>query len=217
MLRLLVLILALANASFFAWSQGLLASWGLAPIQQSEPQRLEQQVKPQAVRVLAADEARRVESIAAGPKPPECLQAGLFTDAEAEALKQALAGWPTDSWTIEAGVEPPRWIVYMGKYLSAENVDRKKAELRQLGVSFEPLGNASLEPGLSLGGYPSEATAKQQLDGLAQKGVRTAKVVLERPEAKGQSLRLLSVDEALRPRLDEIKTALAGKALRACR
>jgi len=39
MLRLLVLLLVLANAGYFAWSQGLLAAWGFAPAATGEPQR----------------------------------------------------------------------------------------------------------------------------------------------------------------------------------
>jgi hypothetical protein len=216
MLRLLVLLLLLLNAAYFSWSQGLLAAWGFAPTQQSEPQRIAQQIKPEAVRVLRGDEARRIE-VSTAPKPPECLQAGLFTEGEADSLKQALDSWPAGSWSIEPAVEPARWIVYMGKYPNADSAEKKKAELRQLGVSFEPLSNASLEPGISLGGYPTEAAAKQQMQALSQKGVRTAKVVQERGEARGQSLKLAAVDDALRPRLDDLKSALGGKSLRACR
>ena len=43
MLRLAVVLLLLANGLYFAWSQGLLQDYGLAPAQQSEPQRLSQQ------------------------------------------------------------------------------------------------------------------------------------------------------------------------------
>jgi hypothetical protein len=216
MLRLLVLLLLLLNAAYFSWSQGLLAAWGFAPTQQSEPQRIAQQIKPEAVRVLRGDEVKRIE-VSTAPKPPECLQAGLFTEGEADSLKQALDGWPAGSWSIEPAVDPARWIVYMGKYPNADSAEKKKAELRQLGVSFEPLSNASLEPGISLGGYPSEAAAKQQMQALTQKGVRTAKVVQERGEARGQSLKLAVVDDALRSRLDDLKSALGAKSLRACR
>jgi hypothetical protein len=218
MLRLAVLLLVLANAAYFAWSQGHLVAWGVAPAQQSEPQRMEQQIRPQAVRLLAPDEAKRLDLVAAaGPKPAECLQAGLFEDAETTAVKQALDGWPSGSWSLEPTTEPARWIVYMGKYLTAENVNRKKAELRQRGVSFEPLSNAALEPGLSLGGFPTQAAATEHLQALAPKGVHTAKVVQERGEARGHLLKVASVDDALRGRLEELKPALGGKALRPCR
>lgn len=217
MLRLLVLLLLLANAAFFAWSQGLLASVGFAPAQQSEPQRMAQQIKPEAVRVLPGDEAKRIEVAAATPKPAECLQAGLFTDAEASSLKQSLDSWPTGSWTMEPATEPARWIVYMGKYTDAAAFEKKKSELRGLNVSYEPPGSPSLEPGLSLGGYPTEAAAKQQMQALAQKGVHTAKVIQEKAETKGELLKLPAVDDALRARLDDLKSALNGKALKPCR
>lgn len=217
MLRLLVLLAVLANAAYFAYARGMLAPVGIAPAQQSEPQRVAQQIKPEAVRVIPSEEARRIEAAASAPKPPECLQAGLLTDAEATSLKHSLDSWPSGSWSIEPATEPARWIVYMGKYANTAEVEKKRAELRERNVIFEPLANPSLEPGLSLGGYPTEAAAKQQLEALTQKGVRTAKVVQEKPEAKGQMLKLPAVDETLKPKLDDLTGALAGKPLKACR
>jgi len=217
LLRLLVLLLLLANGAYFAWAQGLLAAWGVAPAQQSEPQRLAQQIRPEALRILPADDARRIEVAAAVPKPAECLQAGPFDDGQAAPLRASLASLPSGSWTLEPTVEPARWIVYMGKYPNTEAVNKKKAELRYLGVSFQALVNPALEPGLSLGGFKTEAEANEQLNQLSQKGVRTARVVVERPEVRGQQLKIPTIDEALRPRIDELKTALAGKPLRACR
>ena len=219
MLRLVVLVLVLVNGLYFAWSQGLLQSWGAAPAQQSEPQRLGQQIRPEALRLLNTDEARRIESAATpAARGPECLQAGLFDERQATAVRQTLEPLlPPGSWTLEAAAEPARWIIYMGKYLTPDAVTKKKAELRQLGVSFEGLSNPALEPGLSLGGFTSQAAAQQQLDRLAQRGVRTARVTQEREEARGQMLRLPQVDDALRVRLDEIRTVLNGKPLRTCR
>ncbi|HEY8359996.1 MAG TPA: SPOR domain-containing protein, partial [Ramlibacter sp.] len=133
------------------------------------------------------------------------------------ALRPLLEPWPAGSWSFEPVVEPPRWIIYMGKYGGVEQVARKRAELRQLGVSFEALSNPDLEPGLSLGGHPSEAAATRQMEALAERGVRTARVLQERPEQRGQRLLLPVVDDNLRPRLDEIRTALNIRPLRPCR
>ncbi len=218
MLRLAVLLLLLANAAYFAWSQGLLVGpLGMGPVQQSEPQRVGQQVRPEALRIVSADEARRIEN-AATPRSPECLQAGPFDEASATGLRRALEDWPIAAWTMEAVVEPARWIVYMGKYTSLENVSRKRAELRQLGVSFESISSSpALEYGLSLGGFASQAAANQHLDALANRGVRTARVVQERQEVRGQLLKLPLVDEALRPRVEELRAALGNKTLRQCR
>jgi hypothetical protein len=218
MLRLIVLLLLLANAGFFAWSQGLLLPWGLGPLQQSEPQRLQQQIRPDAVRILPTEDLRRVESqVAQAPRPPECLQSPTLDEAQAAAVRSVLETWPAGSWSIDTAVEPARWIVYMGRYAGVEQVARKRAELRQLGISFEALANPELEPGLSLGGHASEAAANQQMQALADRGVRTARVVQERPEQRGQRLLLPSVDDTLRPRLDELRAALNNKPLRSCR
>ena len=218
MLRLAVLILLLANAAYFAWSQNLLAPWGIAPAQQTEPQRMGQQIRPQ---LTSHPESRRSPphgvdgGRAAGRRLPA--SRARWTTASRPASSRPLCPWPAGSWSLESAVEPARWIVYMGKYPSAENAARKKAELRQLGVSFEALADPALEPGLSLGGYASEAEATRQIDVLAQRGVRTARVVQERAEVRGLMLKLPAVDETLRARLDELKAGLGGKSLRACR
>jgi len=217
MLRLLVLVLLLANAAFFAWSQGLLLAWGVGPLQQSEPQRVQQQVQPRAVRVLPASELKQVEALAAqAPRPPECLQTAALDLAQLGPLRTVLEAWPPGSWSLDTVTEPARWIIYMGKYPGMEQVARKRAELRQIGVSFESPG-PELEPGLSLGTFTSEAAANRQLEEVAVKGVRTARVLQERPEQKVQRLQLPAVDDTLRPRLDDLKFALAGKPLRPCR
>jgi hypothetical protein len=218
MLRLIVLLLLLANGGYFAWSQGYLLPWGVGPLQQAEPQRLAQQIKPESLRVLKADELKRAEAAAAqAPRPPECLATPALDDASVTALRQVLDSWPAGSWNFEPLVEPARWIVYMGKYPGVEQVARKRAELRQLGISFEAPANPELEPGLSLGGFTSEASANQGLAALAERGVHTARVVQERPEQRGQRLVLTAVDDSLRPRLDELKMSLNSRPLRACR
>ena len=128
-----------------------------------------------------------------------------------------LASWPVGSWSLDPAVEPARWIIYMGKYLTMENVNRKKAELRQIGVSFEPVTNPSMELGLSLGSFTSQQAAQAQLDKLADRGVRTARVAQERAEVRGQRLVLPAVDDSLRPRQDELRGTLNANALRTCR
>ena len=220
MLRLLVLALLLANAGYFAWTQGLLADYGFAPAVQAEPQRLAQQVRPQAMQLLTAADARQLENAAspAAPAPAaECLQAGLFSPEQSTALRTGLeSSLPIGAWTLESSVEPGRWIVYMGKYNSEDALAKKRSELRGLGVSFEALVNPALGPGLSLGHYSSQAEAERELAKAATRGVRTAKVVQERPEARGQLLKLPAADAAIKEKLEALKPQLAGKTLQAC-
>lgn len=219
MLRLIVLLLVLLNGAYFAWSQGLLLAVGWAPAQQHEPQRLGQQLKPEALRVLNEDEQRQVEASASrvAAKSSVCLQAGLFNESQSTVLQRTLtAAWPTGSWLLDEAIEPARWIVYMGKYANAAELAKKRAQLASLALTFEPLTNPVLGPGLSLGGFETQAAAQAALETFSRRGVRTARVVQEHAEVRGTLLRLPVVDEALRARLDELKPVLGGLALRPC-
>lgn len=223
MLRFIVLALILANAGYYAWSQGLLAAYGFAPTTQTEPQRMGQQIKPEALRILNLQETTQLESATppaqavATASATECLQIGIFNEEQTMVLRERLVSTlPQNSWVIESALVPGRWLVYMGKYNSDEAVVKKKSELRGLGVSFEALNNPTLEPGLSLGNFKTQPEAQAELDRIAKKGVKTAKVIQERAELRGQRLKLPSVDSALRSQLDAIKPQLAGKAFVAC-
>ena len=223
MLRLIVLALILANAGYYAWSQGLLAAYGYAPATQAEPQRLTQQIKPEALRIL---NPQQVSQLAAAAPPvqgamnataTECLQVGIFNEEQTMVLREKLvSSLPPNSWVIESALVPARWLVYMGKYNSDEAVVKKKSELRGLGVSFEALNNPTLEPGLSLGNFKTQGEAQAELERIAKKGVKTAKVIQERAEQRGQMLKLPTVNAALRSQLDAIKPQLAGKAFQTC-
>ena len=247
MLRLLVLALVLANAGYYAFSHGLLSAYGFAPATQSEPQRLTQQIKPEALRVLTTAEARQIDtptptslptslptsvstsvptlvSTSTAASTPtvsasaaECLQVGIFNEEQTVVLRDRLISTlPAGSWVLESALEPARWMVYMGKYSNADAVSKKRGELRGLGVSFEALNNPSLEPGLSLGRFETQAAADTDLARIAKKGVKTAKVIQERAEQRGQRLKLATVNAALRSQLDAIKPQLAGKPFQTC-
>jgi hypothetical protein len=222
MLRFFVILLLLANGAYFAWSRGHLAVLGLAPVSQSEPGRMQAQIKPDALRLLGSNDVRRMEVAAAAPppaapKPPECLQSTMLNEKLANDVRTAAQGLPVGSWSLDSAEEPARWIVYMGKYTAPDLLAKKKAELRQLGVDYEPLQISSLEPGISLGGHSTQAQATRELVDLNKRGVRTAKVVQEKPAVKGQVLRLPAVDDALRGQLDGVRTALGSAALRTCK
>ena len=175
MLRLLVLILILANGVYFAWSAGLLQAAGFAPAQQQEPQRLAQQVRPEALRVLTPQELKRVEAqVQADLAPRECLQAGPFDDAQAGVLRHALeSAIPPGSWQLDTVAVPARWIVYMGKFASAEGVAKKREELAAMRLVPQSLINPALEIGLSLGAFDNQAAANAELARLNLRGIRT--------------------------------------------
>lgn len=238
MLRLALIALLLANAGYYAWSQGLLKDWGFAPQEQAEPQRMNQQIKPETLQILRVNPGKTSASSSSSPSSPasgaaapvadaassaaptpgdsaECLQAGVFDERQAEALRSAAAALPAGSWVLDPTAVPGRWMVYMGRFEDLEALDKKRAELRARKVDHDRAGG-TLEYGLSLGRFSSSEAAERELANLAGRGVRTARVVQERPDAPGFTLRLPAVTDALRPQLDALRPAMAGKALRAC-
>ena len=227
MLRLAVLALMLANLGFYVWSHGWLAAYGLAPTDETEPQRLAQQIRPEAMRLLGATddgpaERSAVPALPTGVAPPasapECLQAGLFNEAQSGALRTRLqTSLPVSSWTLAPAVERARWIIYMGRYTDAEALAIKRSELARLGVGFQPVTVAPLAPGLSLGSFASQADADSALSQLSAQGVRSARVLQDRPEQRGDLLTLPAVDAALKAQLDALKPLLPDRALRSCR
>jgi hypothetical protein len=226
MLRIFAFVLLLLNVGYFTWSKELVRGFG--PDQQSEFHRLKQQIRPQDLRVLGLDEAKRLEALvlaqgqAAPARGGQCMMIGLFDSREAAAVREALTNTlPPESWEMEASSQAPRWIVYMGRYDSQETLARKKSELRGMNVASETPRNSMLDLGLSLGGYATQQAAETALAELALRGVRTARVLMEQPEVRGQMLRLPQADDRLRVQIDGLKaeglrTALAGKAWKPC-
>lgn len=234
MLRHTLLALLLANAGYLAWSQGWMASLGWQPETQSEAFRLKQQMRPEAIQVGPATPASRPSAAAPTPAPetaplatPEpstvatgpsrCWQAGTFDDKQIVAVRTALRDLeiPAEQWELQTSAVNGRWMVYLGKFPNTEALELRRAELRQQGVSFDRATGA-LEPGLSLGRFPSEEAATRELTTFLRKGVRGARVVQERAETTLYTLRLPHVAPELHARVERLKPALAGKPLRLC-
>lgn len=220
MLRLSLLVLLLANAGYLAWSQGWMASLGWQPETQSEAFRLKQQMRPEAIQV--GKPANPTAPSLATPAPPadglsRCWQAGPFDATQAAQLRQALHALelPSGAWELPASAVAGRWMVYLGQFPSEGALEQRRTELRQQGMNAEPAGG-TLEPGLSLGRFDSEATATRALTQALRNGVRGARVVQERTASTLYTLRLPQVTPAMHSRVEQLKPALAGKPLQLC-
>jgi hypothetical protein len=231
MLRLFALLLLVANGLFFAWSSGLLSQWGLASSSKNESFRLKEQIEPERIVIKpkdalqtssAANTAQVIAPVIAPVIPTACLSAGVFNDKQSAVLKQALSTkLPDLRWRFEETNIPARWIVYMGKYPNNTMRDLKKSQLDQIKVRYEVLTEGSLEPGLSLGSHATQIAANQALQQLFKQGVRTARVLQESPDQKGQTLVLPALDEASRSKLNTVygsfAAQLGNKSLQVCK
>lgn len=124
MLRALVVLVLLANAAFFAWTQGWLSPWVSSPLLgERDPARLAAQVRPETVTVLspkaasAALQAARAASAAAG-EGEQCMQLGPFGDSDATSTENQLiaAGVPREAITrAELPGEGNRFVLRIEK------------------------------------------------------------------------------------------------------
>ncbi len=210
-------VLVALNLGYWAWTKGALAPLGLTPQQHREPQRLDGQLNADAVRVMSAVDADRLERSALAGLSKECLQSQVMSDAEAAAARIALEGAELAQHVQFAEVVlPERWIVYMGKYANADALTKKKSELQALGVPWESVQRDDLQPGLALASAPTQTEATRQMTQLTRKGIRTAKVLREREGVRGQRLKLPAVDDALRERMDEVRATVPERNLQTC-
>ncbi len=229
MLRLVAIALLLANGLYFAWSQGLLAGFGLAPAQQHEPERLQGQIEAGTLRLLNgprepvqtapptnAPAVTAPTQVAAAPTGT-CWQASGFTPTQAEALRSALAGsgLVPEQWRFNEVRSAGRWVVYMGRY-NDEQMTKKKNELRQLKIEFREVNLPTTGPGLALGTFSSEEAVQQALKDVAKKGVRSARAAVERPESVSWTLRLPAITNEQRTAVNSLGEPLAGKTLQPC-
>lgn len=86
MLRWMLALVVVANLLFLAWSQHWLAPLGLGPVSQSEPQRLSQQMHPEAI-VLRP--ARPAASASVAPQGASAVVAASAVSAPAAAASAA--------------------------------------------------------------------------------------------------------------------------------
>ncbi len=123
-MRLLVALLVLANALFLVWTQGWIDGLvGIRATGDREPERLAQQVKPEAMRIVSpealAAQVVAAEATTAQARTP-CLEAGPFDARTLGPAEAALAATlPGGTWS-RVVVERDGSVVYMLRVQSAD-------------------------------------------------------------------------------------------------
>jgi hypothetical protein len=209
MLRTLALVLLLANALLLAALTGVFD--GAAPKGEREPERLQRQHQPGLVRILgpqaasAALAAASAQAAAASSAQAlACLEAGPFSATDAETAERTLreAGLAAGAWQVQRQDDPGAFMIYMGRYADREMLQRKLAELKRLKIDGDDLrGTPELQPGISLGRFDDQASANAAMAQMAQRGLRTARVITLRQAQSQTVLRVPAADATLRARL----------------
>jgi ribosomal protein L30/L7E len=237
-LRALVLALLLANAGYFAWTQGWLDGVvGVRAGVEREPERLKLQLHPETVQVLPAGGAGVPAHAAASAAPTSvatsvaapasaavdsegsaCLEAGPFGATEFAAAETALrAAVPDAAWVDNRTDRPGTYIIYMGRFADRASLEKKKEELARIKLANEELRSSpGLEPGLSLGRFDNRDAAEKTLAQLGLRGVHSARVVEITPVVTTHLLRVGRADAELAAKLGALKLAALGKGFVNC-
>jgi len=137
MLRIVVLILLLSNAAYYAWSHGMLGA-ALAPVVEGEPQRLEQQIHPEYLHVVLDATGLETDPLDA-PQPSAPAEEAAPEEAPTyEAAAEAEADTPPPPSTPAR--QPTRGIC-----LQAGIFDTPQADALRRALSNWPAGSWQLE------------------------------------------------------------------------
>ena len=222
-MRIVFFLLLLANLAFFAWAY--FAGAGRS----DESQLVEQQLNPQEIRLLSADQiarlaAERAKQAVERPKaalrtPVGCLELGAFSPAEAPRVQQALEPLALGARLSQRRVEEvASFWVFMPPLRNRQAANQKAVELRKLGVEdfFIVQEDPKLRFAISLGVFRTEEAARSRLGELRTKGVRTARVGPKETSGQKVYFAVKDVPDALVARLNDLRQSFAGAELRDC-
>lgn len=225
-MRVLFLFLVLANLAFFAWIT-------LVPGTDSstDPRPLRAELDPGLIRVLppappaaaapkpAAVPAPATTASAPPPVAGACIEWGSFTLAATPAAEQALEPLGLGARVTRQQVEETAsWWVYMPPQGNRQNAQKKAAELKSLGVDewFIVADEGRWRWAVSLGVFRTEEAAKNRLEALRARGVRSALMGERELQVPKIWLQARNLDAAQVARWREIAAASPGSALRDC-
>lgn len=164
MARAIFLLLVFANLIFFVWASNYLGREDDG----HEAGRLKEQLQVDRLTVVARD--------AAAP-PQVCRRVGPLAVADAERIKVSLE---TKSGLKVASnrIDEVSYLVLIPPLNDKAAADKKATELKKFGVTdfFVIYDAGPYRNAISLGTFQSEEAAKELLDRLTQKGVRSARI-----------------------------------------
>jgi len=233
-MRGLLVALVVANLLVLAWSLDLIP--GLSRGREREPERLHQQVRPEAVQLItptaasAALQAAAAQRSTGGAAPstsassPDasasvCLEAGPFAAGEVAAAERGLRELklPSLEWKPQRSERGGLYLVYLGRFADDAAMARRRDDLRRQQIAVEEVRSSpDLQPGLQFGRYDTRADADAALAQVVQQGIKAARVVTINIPIVVTLLRVERADGAVAARLTQLNLPPAGAGFRPC-
>ncbi len=222
-MKTVTFLLLFANLGFFAW---IYFGAGRAS---DEPQLMEQQLNPQAIRLLRADQVaaltteRTKQTVERAKSPPKataaCLELGAFNPGDASRVQQALEPLALGSrLTQRRAEEIASYWVFIPPQRNRQAANQKAAELKKLGVEdfYIVQEDSKFRFAISLGVFKTEEAARSRLAELRKKGVRSARVDPRETSVQKIYFTVREVPDALVARLNDLRQSFAGSELKDC-
>ena len=209
-MRTFFFLLLLANALFFAFDA---FSDILFP---GEAQLLQQQIKPETIKLLAAPEvartAKRAQAVA-------CVEWGAFTGEETGRAQEALAPLALGAKLTPRRIdEAAAWWVFIPPQGSRQAATIKTGELKRLGIDdyFIVQEDPKVRFAISLGVFRTQEAAMNRLEHLRSKGVRTAQLGARDTQVQKIWFQVRDVPEAVVAKLNELRQGFPGSEVKDC-
>lgn len=237
-LRLIFFALLLANVAFFAWRQNA------GPEEGHEPQRLQQQIEPDKVKLLLPEqpaepakapdtpakpaEAPKVETAPKTDSPAKTAEAAPallcksfsgFTPESAKAAQLAINNSsPNTEVELITTRESASYWVHIPPQPNKAGAEKKVAELKEMGVSdsFIVSDDSPNKWAVSLALFKSREMADNYLQKLNKQGVRSAKIEVRDKGNEKVRIEVSAPADALGVLAREIKP-LANATLGECK
>ncbi len=211
-MRLLVLLLLLANVAFYAWAQYVPES------SSAEAQLMGQQINPESIRLLSAPQV----AAARKPEPPKtvsCIEWGAFSQGDVARAQEVVLPLSPGVQVSERKLEETAgWWVFMPAQANRQGAVQKVEELKRLGVDeyFIVQDDPKFRFAISLGIFRSEEAARNKLEQLQVRGVRTARMGPRTTPVGRVSLQLRDVLEGAQPKIVELAKEFPGTTFMDC-
>ncbi len=236
-MRLLFLLLLAANLALFAWWQYYAPSDAATD---AEPQR--RQLSPEKIRLLEGKDLASLASTKPKPAPAPatapsgtvpaptgtaaapatagaCIEWGGFAVAEAPKAEQALAPLALGARLSQRrSEETAGWWVFIPPQANRAAAQKKTAELVALGIDdyFMLQDEGKMRWSVSLGVFSSEEAARNRLEALRAKGVRSAQIGARDTQVAKIWFQLRAPEAALQAKLRESAQGFPGTEVRDC-
>ena len=214
-MRALFFVLLLANLLLFAWLAGYVGK----PDEVTTKVARLGDVAPERLALLTPDAAAKLVQGAKAELKKVCLEWGSFGNTDAQRVQELIDPLNLGTrLTLKKIEETAGFWVFFPPQGNKANADKKVDEIKRLGVSdyFVVQEAGASQWAISLGVFKSEDAAKNYLNDLSNKGIKTARQAARSTAVTKTLFQMRELDTRLVARFEEWKKDFPNQELKEC-